>query len=77
MMVKALMAERLAQEKIIGHVDGSLTAIMSAKANNEEGRPKINRPYVTIRKTCQMARLLPLQSDKTARLYIPQSAGPP
>jgi len=40
MIVKAVMAELLAQERIFGQMGGSLTAIMSAKANttDQEGK---------------------------------------
>ena len=40
MLVKAVMAELLAQERIFGQAGGSLTAIMSAKANTTDQQEK-------------------------------------
>lgn len=40
MLVKAVLAEFLAQERIFGQAGGSLTAIMSAKANTTEQQEK-------------------------------------
>jgi len=40
MIVKAVMAELLSQERIFGQMGGSLTAIMSAKANTSDQQGK-------------------------------------
>ncbi len=40
MIVKAVMEELLAQERIFGQMGGSLTAIMSAKANTSDQQGK-------------------------------------